>query len=193
MYDRAKLSFSADVDRDGTEEDLTFVFSGNLTIELSTVNSPIINQQFSRFNSVVSDWLDAEDGTGGRRQGFVVEFGSGQHFCQIDMAGWEGSDDQWGTGDGTDTDATGADPRTQMSLLDRAFQVATIDSRPGNGATLEVAEYSTDGRFDPLQVGPVDPTFTWDATESASLFDGSIRFVEIGTLGTAYDGRNQRE
>lgn len=193
-YPGARLEFSCDLDQDGTVEDLVFDMRGQLQIDIGLINSPLIDQWFNQANAAIEEWFGDTDAAGGKNQGFTLDFGGGEHYCEVSFRGWEGSGSQWGaTGDDSEVtadDATGADPRTQLVMLDRAFQLATIDS--DNPATLHVFDYSDQGLYDPLQVGPVDPNGVFDATETSSWFDGSIRFVEISALTSVFDGRNQR-
>ncbi|WP_135806216.1 hypothetical protein [Halorussus marinus] len=202
-YDKAKLTLPpCDPANSGNDVTGTFVFEGNLTIEMGTRTGFIFDGAGSSINSILSSWY--EDATGeelsgnGKRQGLYLDLGGGIHFAEISfqgVEGWTGSDSQWGdTGDPsqvTPTDATAANAITQLQVLDRYLQVCTIDS--ASTATLEVGEYSTNGLYDPLQVVVESPRFTFDAEEQSSVFDGSLTFLEAASLTEAIDGRNQRE
>lgn len=148
-------------------------------------------------NSIVVDWWEENQGEqlsgDGKRQGWYLDLGAGQHYVEISFRGFEGSDGQWGNSPDPDVQtpasATGAHPVTQLQILDRYLQVATVDS--ATPATLHVGEYSDEGRYGPLEVVIEDPSFTYDV-EEPSIYDGSITFLEAMSLGQFFDAREQQ-
>ena len=163
-----------------------FVFSKDVRYELKTETDQLFQVQGSTavLASTVLDLLkegdlDVGDGI---RQELSLDIGGGLHVVEIDYSGVEGAGVQWGnTGQGgTKADATGDSIHARMCVLDHYLQRATIDST--NPATLEIAEYSTDGRYSPLKVVPRNPNAVFDSVESSSVWDGQIAFVETQDL-----------
>ncbi|MFD1512465.1 hypothetical protein [Halomarina rubra] len=192
---------SGDVDNDGVDE--YGVFEGNvgLRIEQGTRTGFLVESGgglTGSINSIVVDWWEEKQGEqlsgDGKRQGWYLDLGAGQHYAEISFRGFEGSDGQWGSSPDpavqTAASATGAHPTTQMQVLDRYLQICTVDSK--SPATLHVGEYSDAGRYGPLEVVIEDPSFTYDV-EEPSIYDGSITFLEAMTLGEFYDAHEQQQ
>jgi len=163
-----------------------FVFSKDVRYELKTESEELFQSQGTTaviaaavLNLLESGSLEVGEGI---RQELSLDIGGGLHIVEIDYSGVEGAGFQWGnTGNGgTMADATGESIHARMCVLDHYLQRATIDST--NPAILEVAEYSTQGRFEPLKVKPRNPNAVFDSTESTSVWDGQIAFVETQSL-----------
>lgn len=194
---RAELDVSADVDGDGVEEDATFVFAGNVEVTPSLRTGYLIGGRGSTVNSIISQFAGSGDS---KRRNFFLEAGGGAHTIEISFRGWEGATDndgnpaQWGdTGDQstvTKSDATGADPITQVDVLMKYLTVAEIDSR--NPATLRYGEYSLTGLYEPLSVVVESPNFS-RAAEDGSWFDGSMTCVAAADIRDLYDAAERRE
>ena len=192
----------ADVDNDGNDETGVFVMSGDLTITLSTERNYVFRTggTASSLTALVSEYYEGASGNqfgkgDGKRKQFFVDAGGGQHVVEVDFTGWEGSDNQWGnTGDAsqlTAADATGEPAATQMQVLDRYLQVATISS--ASPAMLSFGEYSAEGVYDPIDVVIEQPTATFDPERGTSIYDGSLRFIEVGSFDAAIDAINRLE
>ena len=161
----------------------TFVFPSNFVYEFKTESAPLVDANGTSAvvaNSILK-WLDESEGVdlgNGVRQSVSVDVGGGAHVVTLDFSGFEGSPHQWGdSGDGnTPTDATGEGVLAQMSVFDKYLNATTLDSQ--NPATIEVAEYSTDGRYAPLDVVPRNPNVRFDTAEQSSVYDGSVDWVE---------------
>lgn len=195
---RAVLTIEADADGDGTAETGVFEMGGNLTVRPQIRTGFLIEDRGSTINSVIASWVDdygAADGETSKRRGFYVDLGGGQFTWDIEFRGWEGSVDdegnslQWGDDPApsrTQTSATGEPPMTQISVLMRYINNAEIDSR--GPATLEVAEFSTNGLYDPLDVILEGPQTTARASEPDG-FDGRMTCIHAADLNDAYDAQ----
>ena len=108
------------------------------------------------------------DGTGGdigARTGLNIDVGGGVHAWQISAqipvgtTKADGTPVQWGSSDtvtdpATATSATGASATEMRNVINRYFDVGTVDS--GNPATLEEGMYTSDSDtpYEPLSVVP---------------------------------------
>jgi hypothetical protein len=173
-----------------------FVFSRDVRYELRTETEELFQLQGSTavIASTVLDLLESGDLDVGEgiRQELSLDIGGGLHVCEIDFTGVDGAGIQWGdTGNGeTKTDATGEGVHARMCVLDHYLQRATIDS--ATPAILEVAEYSETGRYEPLKVVPRNPNAVFDSTESSSVWDGQIAFVETQDLASGTSEQSAR-
>lgn len=114
-----------------------------------------------------------QDGRGdGLKQSAALGAGAGRHVITIDAIQYVGSDDEWG-----DTDP-GDSAVTKRDTLDHALNTVRISSDSGNLATLEVGEYSSGGKFDPLPVVMLETQLGVAATESASFVDVNLQMLE---------------
>jgi hypothetical protein len=141
------------------------------------------------------------------RAGFALDLGGGRHTFEINFLGWEGAqrpvidestgtvirteDVQWGDGFGDPgevsmSDATGADPLSQLHVLTRYLRVGEYDSREVD-ARLRWGEYSdgsyADNRFNGvyenfLHVTVRNAQFT-RVSDSPVAFNGSIKLMEV--------------
>jgi len=184
----------ADLDGDGSPEQATFEFIGDLTITISQSKNYVIETAgtASQVSAAIGEYFDTGGSVGlgdTKRKTFAVDAGGGAHQVEIDAVAWSGSPGQWGaTGDDsqvTAVDATGAPADRQLFVLDRALSVATVDSR--TPATLEVGEYSQDGLYAPLDVLVEQPSGVFNPEQSTSTIDESLVCVETLDLGTAVD------
>lgn len=201
--DSATLTISADVDGDGTPEEGTFVFRGDLSTTWGTRTGYLVGGRGSNVNSIISRL--AGDGQS-KRKGYYVDLGSGEHIIELSFTGWAGAraaDDtplQWGNTGNPDTltvaDATGADPITQLQVLDHYIQVGIIDSN--NPARLEIGEYSPGGLFDDalgkdhLDVVLEQPRFERNSKDP-STFDGKMTCIEAASLSEPADATERLE
>ncbi|WP_049986823.1 hypothetical protein [Halobellus rufus] len=129
-----------------------------------------------------------------QNQQFFLDAGAGAMALEIQFRGWEGSKDsngaplEWGdTGDPdqlTATDATGADPVSQICCLVEYLRTGTVDSR--NPATFEWGEWATDGLYEPIDVVLEGPEMT-RAAEDGSWFDGTLTLIDAADVRAAYD------
>lgn len=171
-----------------------FVFPSDVRVEIETRTKQFFES--SGETAVILEWLADQAGVDlpgtGLRQTLAFDFGSGTHAVTLDFRSFTGSEYRWGDSGngGTKGDASVEDVFSQMSVLDRYIQTATLDSE--NPAILEVAEYSEEGRYGPLAVMPENPTLSFDSQEQSSTFDGSITWIETLSLEQVIDGRNQR-
>lgn len=183
---KAILTVEADVDGDGTAETGEFHMRGNLSITPSIRTGYLLGGRGSTVNSVTSSLAGAGQS---KRQGFYLDLGGGARVVEVEFDQWEGSNDQWGdtgsSGSVTSTDATGADPMTQLDVLMQYFAVAEIDSR--NPAVLEYGEHHDNGLYDPLDVVIEGPQGTRSA-EDGSWFSGRMTFVTVESLDDVIDG-----
>lgn len=141
-------------------------------------------------NTIIQEFTDSGESP---RKGFYFDAGNGEYIHEIDFQGWEGAQYegqalQWGdTGDDsniTATDATGADPITQIQILLYVIRNVQIDSR--NPATLEFGQHSDGGVLDPLDVVFEEPGAVHQGS-TPSTFDGSLTCIEAASLEEAWD------
>lgn len=185
--DYARLTINADVDGDGSPETGIFELAGNLEIVPGLRTGFLIGGRGSSANAVVADLLGEGESN---RQGFYLDLGGGVRQIQVNFWGWEGAqadidgdgtaeDLQWGntgnTGSATATDATGADPLTQIDVLMEYLATGEIDSR--SPATLEYGEHHSGGLYDELNVVIEGPQFTRSA-QDGQWFTGQMTLLE---------------
>ena len=181
----------------GSTVDGTFVFPSDMVVEFETRTQQFFQSEgtISSVASAVLDQISEQTDTDigeGLRQELSFDIGGGIHAITLDFRGYTGSPYQWGdTGNGgTPTDATGEDLHAQMAVLDRYLQSRIDSTTP---AVLEVGEYSTEGRYSPLQVVPENPNMVFDSTEQSSVYEGSITWVETVDLDQTIDGSKRTE
>lgn len=164
------------------------------TASVTTRHEPSVVAAGSNLIGLVSEWTDfgAAIQNDGLRQQARVDTGGGLHAISVQVESYEQSPERWGANDGSVWDAGGEPALTQLSVLDNALRSITVDSR-GSAITLEVGEYHSGGRFDPLQVAPLQPTLSFDVQERVSSFPSELEFVEITDLESATDALLQRD
>lgn len=192
----ATLTIVGDPDGDGTEETGVFEMGGNLQVTPSLRTGFIAGGQQSQVNSIIANLIDPGDS---QNQQFFIDAGAGAHAVEVQFRGWEGAQDaagnslQWGdTGDDTQltaTDATGANPISQICVLMQYLLTGNIDSR--NPATFEWGEWSTDGLYEPLDVVLEGPEMV-RAAEDGSWFDGTLTVIAAADLQQAYDATQRK-
>ncbi|MEE6210859.1 hypothetical protein U3A55_11940 [Salarchaeum sp. III] len=171
-----------------------FEFSKDIQVEIETRTEKFFESGGE--TAVIVDWLASQTGIDlpgtGFRQSLNFDFGAGVHAITLDYRAMSDAGDRWGdSGEGgTRGDASGEDLHARMAVLDRYLQTATLDSQ--NPATLSVSEYSSEGRYGPLDVVPESPNMVFDGENESSVFDGSITFIETLSLEQVIDGQNQR-
>lgn len=176
---------------DGQTVDGVFVFSDGVQVEYETRTDSFFQSEGTTATvvSTILGYLDSDLSENIRGE-LSFDIGGGIHAVSIDYQGFEGSPNQWGdTGDpttSTPTDATGEDVHAQMAVFDKYLNSTTIDSR--NPAILEVGEYSSAGRYDPLLVVPENPNAIFNSDEQSSVFDGSVTWVETQDITAPLDG-----
>ena len=126
----------------------------------------------------------------GKRQQARLDTGSGPHVTSIRFTSWKDSTQRWGATDGSAWDAGGADPRTQLQVLDNALRSIRVDSTAP--ILLEVGEYSSSGRFSPLEVAPTQSGLEFDVDEDVSQVRGEVSFVDVLALEQAIDMVEQK-
>jgi len=181
----------------GSTVDGTFVFPSDMVVEFETRTQQFFQSEgtISSVASAVLDQISEQADTDigeGLRQELSFDIGGGIHAITLDFRGYTASPYQWGdTGNGgTPTDATGEDLHAQMAVLDCYLQSRIDSTTP---AILEVGEYSTEGRYSPLQVVPENPNMVFDSTEQSSVYEGSITWVETVDLDQTIDGSKRTE
>jgi len=196
MYRKPKVTIK-NAKIDGQTVTGKFVFPVDVQYEIRTESEDLFQSSGTTavLSSAVLNLLengDLEVGEG-IRQELSLDIGGGLHVVDIDFTGIEEDTNQWGnTGEGgSKTDATGEDVHAQMCVFDRYLQRATIDST--NPAILEIAEYHSDGRYDPLKVVPRNPNAVFNSAEETSVFDGSVTWVETQSLNQPMDSGTQEE
>jgi hypothetical protein len=144
-------------------------------------------------------------GNNNLNQYVALDLGTGQMTWTLSFQGWEGATDlqgsplQWGdtgnTGAVTKTDATGADPLTQMSVFFYVLYNTRVDSLPeqvggtvasAGPAKLQFGQYHPNGVYDPLDVVFEDPGSDFRGADP-SVFSGSITCIYAADLGKAAD------
>jgi hypothetical protein len=126
----------------------------------------------------------------GKRQQGRIDTGGGPHTTTIRLRNWKGSSDRWGATDGSAWDAGGADPRTQLQVLDNALRSIKLDSTAP--LVLETGEYSSSGRFDPIDTAPTQSGLEFDVDEDVSTFRGELSLVDVISLQQAIDMVEQK-
>jgi len=185
----AKLRISADVDGDGETEDGIFSMI-DVEVSPSIRTGYLIGGRGSTVNNIISESVGAGDS---KRQQFFLEGGGGAHTIELSFQNWEGADGTWGDPSepaGSEANATGESPISQIDVLMQYLLTAEIDSR--NPATLEYGEYSSSGRFDPLAVVLEGPQMT-RAAEDGSWFDGSMTCIAAADIQDVFDAASRRE
>lgn len=173
---------------DGQTVTGTFVFPDGISVEYESRTQEFYASQGTGAVVIESvlEYLDVANESELRGE-FSVDLGAGVHAITIDFVGFEGSPHQWGDSGsgGTPTDATGEDVHAQMAVFDKYLDAASLDST--NPAVLEVGEYSTAGRYEPLNVVPENPNVVFDSEERSSVFDGSVTWVSVIDASAALD------
>jgi hypothetical protein len=187
MIDGAKITMSADVDGDGSDETGVFDLSTGITLNPSIRTGDLIGGAGSSAFSIV----DRVIGDDGQRAGFNLDIGGGAEVATIDFRSFEGSTGRWGDGTSNDqADAEGDSVQRQISVLFQYLRTGTYDSR--NAIKLEWGEFSDPGVYEALNVTFEEPTLTFDADEQTSAFDGSITFVSTRSIEEATTASNQQ-
>jgi len=185
MIDGAKITFPSPNE---VGKDLVFRAT---SVSISHTIEPGVVTGGGNIIGLLSDLANQDVQGNGNRQQARVDLGGGPHITTLQFRNWRGSDDRWGATDGSIWDAGGDGPVTQLQVLDNAFRSIRIDSE-GNEIALDVGEYSTSGRFEPLQVAPSQTAVDFDVQTSASTFTGDISFVDIVSLEQALDAAEQK-
>lgn len=201
---RAVLELDADVDPNTSGDDTgIFEMVGNLEItESTTVNHTLASGQGAALNAVLADNINRLGDVLGdsvdidNRAGFYLDLGDGEHNFSINFNGWEGATDsggnavQWGnTGDPSEVthgDATGADPLTQMHVLQQYLLKGTYDSRRAS-ARLKVGEYSPNGMYDDYLHVTITEARMVRVADDPVAFDGSIKLSQVKKWNDLYD------
>lgn len=206
--ERAVLELFADPVGTGADW-FKFEFVGNLEIQEGITPqftlasgegaalTPVVRsgQNLNPFNGVASR----------KRRGFYLDLGAGMHVVEFNFNGWHGArrpildsngnitgfeDVDWGDGSGSlPTDASGADPMTQVHLFLQCLSTGEFDSRSAD-AQLRFGEYTggssnvdgedyPDGEFaDWLQVTFRDTQFSRVANDPLR-YNGSVIMTEV--------------
>jgi len=161
------------------------------TVEETVRTGYLVDSALSDVIGLLSEYLPGDDGA---RKGITVDAGGGQHVFEVDLTSLGAEDGQWGySNDPADLDqatATGGDRVQKMHVLMRYLTVGNVDSF--TPARLIYGEYSPDGFMpqDHLPVFLEDPNLLADRSE-ATVFDGSITFVETADLDQVLSGSQQ--
>lgn len=190
---RAVLEISGDIDN--TSVDGEFHMVGNLTAGESVQPRFLLGNQLPNWNTTVQGIL----GNAGRR-GLYKDQGAGLHTFEFEFKGWEGAVDKDGNnvpwGDTTKNapsvyNATGADPITQIQVLNNYIRWINIDSfQP---AKLRIGEYDPSGLSgfaDHLNVAP-QQTRGLKASEDYSQFTGTMTVVEVERMDVAIEAASR--
>lgn len=201
---RAVLELDANVDP-GTDGKDTGVFEmvGNLEVQQGIETDYLLfSGQGSTLNAIMSGTADqigdffGSDPEETNRAGFHLDLGGGRHTIDLNFNGWEGAEDQhgvplqWGdTGNPdevTPGDATGADPLTQMNVLNQYLRIGEFDSRYPH-ARLRFGEYDENGMYDDYLHVAVRRNNVNRVAEDPISFDGSITLEETNNWTSAID------
>ncbi|GGO01848.1 hypothetical protein [Haloarcula pellucida] len=191
-----------DIDGDGSTEALAFGFDKNLSVEHTVRTGWLTEGGGSTTIDLLSDIaaeLNLNEDFSGKRKGLYTDLGGGVAVVQVDAEITTGDNtNQWGTGNGGTWDAAGGTVLEKMAVLNEALIRAEIDSRPGDGnypeghlASLHVGEYSSGGRFDPIDVVPEEPKIVHDTERESSTATVSINFASAASLEAPWDGQKQ--
>lgn len=153
----------------------SFEMSGNVEITGGVRTGYILDGSGSTFTAVFQSLIESGNSIFGgmdQRKGIYLDLGGGERIVEIEFQGWQGSDTLW-------AGAAGENPITQMNILERALVSTQIDSfRP---ATLEYGEFSSSGRFSPVEVAIEGPRLT-KTYESPSTFNGTMVCIAVATF-----------
>lgn len=151
----------------------TFALRGEAEITAGIRTGFILDGSGSTWTSYFSEILNSFPGVDvGLREGIHLDLGGGESMVEVEATGWMGSDLSWGG-------AAGAEPLTQMSVLQKTLRDTQIDSfRP---ATLEWGEFSAPGQHSPLNVVVESPRVTYDA-ERPGIIDVSFIALETASF-----------
>lgn len=184
MFDGVRLTFPTTTIQ-GTTFDPVFV------TDVTTVEHSIRTGSIQAGGNVLSGLRFLLEQTTGQefeqdRQTISLDYGGGVMSTELRLQSWEGSDYTWGSDDGHPvTDATGENAITQLQLLNEVFRRTRIDAT--QPLTLEVYEYSEEGRFSPLEVIPEQPQLPFDPADESSTFEASLTFLNVADLQNAVD------
>lgn len=153
----------------------TFAMKGNLEISAGVRTGFILDGSGSTWTALFSDWLNDIPGFDvGMRQGIFLDLGGGEHIVEVEATGWTGSDLAWGG-------VSGADPITQLNVLEKTLVSTQIDSF--SPATIEFGEFSSQGMYSPLNVVVEGPRMT-HSTQKVGSVDVTMVFIETATFDT---------
>lgn len=148
----------------------TFSFRGDLEVNVGVRTGYILDGSGSTWTALFSEFLNDIPGFDvGLRQGIFLDLGGGEHIIEVEAKAWTGSDLAFGG-------AAGADPVTQMGVLENTLVETQIDSF--SPATIEVGEFSSQGRYSPLSVVIEGPRISHSTVEPSTI---DVNFVAIET------------
>jgi len=188
MLDGAQLTITADPDADGTSETGVFDLKRQVRIEAGVQTLDLIGPRGQQAASIINKTGLADiDGSGG----FSLSGGAAIETYTITFQDFGGSSGRWGDGSATDAlDAQGEGPQRQLSVLQAYLRSGAFDST--NPISLALFEF--DGTtYETIDTKLVDPTFTFDATEQTSTFDGSITLRRIGDVADVVNGASGQQ
>lgn len=159
----------------------SYALHGNLEISAGVRTGYILDGSGSTFTAIFKSLIESGNSLfsgADQRKGIYLDLGGGEHVVEIEFKGWEGSDLAFGG-------ATGEDPITQVNELEHALVTTQIDSfRP---AQLEYGEWSSSGKYNPIDVAVEGPRFTHSA-ENPSTFTGEMVCISVATFDSGVYG-----
>lgn len=168
---------------DGTE----FVAKRDISITYGTESQFV----FSGLNNTVAlfeEYLNAGGKTGrsnSKMSSVRIGSGAGIHRITISFFQFEGSDETWGDSNPGDS------ARSKLETLDRSI---TEDAPTTNDpAVYEGGEYSTSGKYDPIDVIIESSNLPYDVNENVSGFTGSITLLDSVDFQEAIDSLQNDE
>jgi len=188
MYDGLKLTMTADVDNDNSDETGVFEIKRNARFELGVQTLDLIGPRGQQAAALIDKTgLVDVDGAGG----FSLAGGEIETIS-VDFQDFGGSSDRWGDGSADDAaDAEGEGPKRQLSVLHRYLSVGDYDST--NPITVEIFEYdgTTYPTIDAKLAG--DPSQSFDVDRQTSVHDGQLTFRRIGDVENILSGASGQQ
>jgi hypothetical protein len=163
-----------------------FEATTNIDSTLRTESQFVFNglgNSLALFEQFVAQDNGAAGSADGLKQSMFLGSGAGSHAFQFDFESYEGEPGTtWG---GV---ADGASMETRRDTLDHALNTVRIDS--DNTATLATGEYSSSGKYDPVDVVVQEADLSVNYQQETSVMNGRITFLEafdVGDVNTATD------
>lgn len=183
-----------------------FEFAADIEIAPSFRSGFLVGGAGAQINNVIQE---GSGGDGAKGKGFFIDAGGGPHVVELQARGWSGArvpdtynadgtidtykPAQWGSTGNPDTDdygdATQEHPLTQLNVLEQYLRHIKIDSN--STATLEYGEFSSSGRFEPLDVVLEGPQGVRSSDGPPSAFDFTLTCIEAQALDEVVSAVNR--
>jgi len=148
----------------------TFVAKGDLKVEITQTPQWLFNGLQEIF--AAADQLSGSSGA--LTEQVFQGAGSKVRTFNVELTQWEGSTDTWGNANADD------DIIQKMQELDHALATTRITSDAT--ASLEVGEYSSAGKYDPVSVVPGEVSLPVDFSEDTSSFRATVTWIDAVDL-----------